>query len=305
MNNTKLKIKYGQVEFEIEGDSATVAREREQFLNTLPVLFSTTNKVFSTDRNNINTEINYAENNETKLITKSHALYDNINTFFRDKGFETNNDLCLAVSYFLQECEGVESIDSLCIKERLKKAKMAIPGNISLSINQLTKKGYLQPFDNPDSSIASYYVTTDGKDYIEQFVKKDIGKTNKKTTKKKVTKITESRYSSVNKEMLNLENYPSIIDLQSTKDKIMLLFYIFKDNNIGEYFTVQDVIYVMSNVFNEKITRDMVSGQFKNDSSKMYYDKRNLDGNTRLKEYKLLAYGEKYVKDNILSTCAN
>lgn len=299
MNNTKLKIKYGQVEFEIESDSDTVAKEREQFLKTLPVLFSATNKEFSVIQNN-NSEKIYIDCQEKKLISTDEVKYDNINTMIREKGFETEIDLCLAVAFYLQEYEKMESINSNNIKEKMKKSKMSIPKNISISINRLAKRGYLQLIDDLDSSIASYYVTNSGKEYIEQFIKKETHKIVKNNNR--VKKIIESKYKDVNKEMLHLEKYPSIIELKSTKDKIMLLFYIFKDNSIGEYFTINDVIFVMSNIFNEKVTRDMVGGQFKNDNTKMFYDKRNIEGNSRIKEFKLLAVGEKYVEDNILLT---
>lgn len=100
---------------------------------------------------------------------------------------------------------------------------------------------------------------------------------------------------------MNLEKYPSIVELKNTKDKIMLMMYIVKDNNLGEFFTVNDIMFIMSKVFNEKITIDMVKGQFKNDATKMYYDKQLIDGSKKTYEYKLLSIGEKYVRENILN----
>lgn len=299
MNNTKIKIEYGQIKFEVESDAENAAKERDKFLETLPLLFS----LHSTIKESQITlkEENLIEGQDLKLIDykqEQTLKTQNINSFLNAKGFSTNNDKCLGFAYFMQVMEGVEFFDSNMLKERMKKAKVSIPNNIFVAINHLTQKGYLQPIENENSALSSYYVTNDGIQYIEAFQKKE--KKNSKPTKRQVTKTVESRYSDLNKSKLNLENYPSMIDISTTKDKIMLMMYIVKDNGFGEFFTVNDIIHIMSNVFNEKLTVDMVKGQFKNRATKMYYDKQLVEGNKKVYEHKLLANGEKYLKENIL-----
>lgn len=300
MNNTKIKIEYGQIKFEVESDAENAAKERDKFLETLPILFSLHNSTKTTKLDSKENEVNLIENDDANLIEfKPETKYENINTFLRDKGFETDIDKSLAFAYFMQEVENFEFIDSNMVKERMKKAKEAIPKNISMTFTRLTQKGYLQPSDNENSTLASYYVTGEGIEYVNNFQKKE--KKSSKSVKSHQPKSLESRYDSLNKTKLNLEKYPSIVELKNTKDKIMLMMYIVKDNELGEFFTVNDIMFIMSKVFNEKITIDMVKGQFKNDATKMYYDKQLIEGNKKTYEYKLLNTGEKYVRENILN----
>lgn len=174
MNNTKIKIEYGQIKFEVESDAENAAKERDRFLETLPILFSLHNSTRISQLDSKENEVDLIDSRDKNLIElKSEIKYKNINAFLRDKGFETDIDKTLAFAYFMQEVEKSECIDSNMVKEKMKKAKEVIPKNISVSFNRLTQKGYLQPSDNENSTLASYYVTSEGIDYINSFQKKE------------------------------------------------------------------------------------------------------------------------------------
>ena len=196
--------------------------------------------------------------------------------------------------------ENVEFVDTLAIRERMKKAKLAIPKSISVAFNGLTTKGYIQPVEQ-EKGLTHYYITSEGILYVEAYVRKE--RKNKSVSKKTKTNqnILETRYSYLTKEMMNLEKYPEFSKLKTTKEKIMLIMYIMKDIDKGEFFTVNDLKFIIAKIFNDKLTDDAIKGVFKNKSSAKYFDKRNLENNNRVYEYKMIQSGFDYFKSNIMN----
>lgn len=293
--NSKLKIKYGMIEFEIESDPETIEKERKAFLETLPTItVLANNKIYEEN----NTEVELIDESKVKYLpAQTKKITTNLNTFLHEKGFSSDIDKCLAVIYFMNEVENVESVNNQIIKERMQKAKLIIPKSISVALNGLTAKGFIQLLEQDGNKGMNYYITQEGIKYIEEYEKKDKkGKSMRKnkTTKKNIA----NRYSFLTKEMMNLEQYPEFSKLKSSKDKIMLIMYIMKEIDKGEYFTITELEYIISQIFNDKLSTDTIKGVFKNQSSAKYFDKRNVVNNNKVNEYKMLQSGFNYFTEN-------
>lgn len=293
--NSKLKIKYGMIEFEIESDPETIEKERKAFLETLPTItVLANNKIYEEN----NTEVELIDESKVKYLpAQTKNITTNLNTFLHEKGFSSDIDKCLAVIYFMNEVENVESVNNQIIKERMQKAKLIIPKSISVALNGLTAKGFIQLLEQDGNKGMNYYITQEGIKYIEEYEKKDKkGKSMRKnkTTKKNIA----NRYSFLTKEMMNLEQYPEFSKLKSSKDKIMLIMYIMKEIDKGEYFTITELEYIISQIFNDKLSTDTIKGVFKNQSSAKYFDKRNVENNNKVNEYKMLQGGFNYFTEN-------
>lgn len=293
--NSKLKIKYGMIEFEIESDPETIEKERKAFLETLPTItVLANNKIYEEN----NTEVELIDESKVKYLpAQTKNITTNLNTFLHEKGFSSDIDKCLAVIYFMNEVENVESVNNQIIKERMQKAKLIIPKSISVALNGLTAKGFIQLLEQDGNKAMNYYITQEGIKYIEEYEKKDKkGKSMRKnkTTKKNIA----NRYSFLTKEMMNLEQYPEFSKLKSSKDKIMLIMYIMKEIDKGEYFTITELEYIISQIFNDKLSTDTIKGVFKNQSSAKYFDKRNVENNNKVNEYKMLQSGFNYFTEN-------
>ncbi len=293
--NSKLKIKYGMIEFEIESDPETIEKERKAFLETLPTItVLANNKIYEEN----NTEVELIDESKVKYLpAQTKNITTNLNTFLHEKGFSSDIDKCLAVIYFMNEVENVESVNNQIIKERMQKAKLIIPKSISVALNGLTAKGFIQLLEQDGNKGMNYYITQEGIKYIEEYEKKDKkGKSMRKnkTTKKNIA----NRYSFLTKEMMNLEQYPEFSKLKSSKDKIMLIMYIMKEIDKGEYFTITELEYIISQIFNDKLSTDTIKGVFKNQSSAKYFDKRNVENNNKVNEYKMLQSGFNYFTEN-------
>lgn len=296
MSETKLRMKFGNIEFEIESDSETVEKERKSFLETLPAIISSSSHFIENKKQ----EILVNETNVIEGTTNIPKLTNmNINTFISEKGFSTEVDICLGIIYFMDVYENINIVNTNYLKDRMKSAKLSLPKNISQYFVNLTQKGFIQPNGESENGAKCYYITQQGKEYINNYIKKEKKKaTGKKTSSKQI----ESRYSLITREDLKLELYPNINDLKATKDKVMMIMYIFVQENKGEYFTINDVIFIISKLFNEKVTNDMIKGVFKNRSTAQYFNKRNFQGSSKVYEYKLLNQGIKYIEENILNT---
>lgn len=299
MSETKLRLKFGNMEFEIESDSETVEKERKSFLEALPAIISLSSNFIIVDNQKQSETLD-----GTKLVednaTNVHRLPNmNINIFISEKGFSTENDMCLGVIYFMNTYENVDIVNTNSLKERMKSAKLILPKNSSQCFGALTQKGFIQPNGENEKGLKSYYITQQGKDYIDGYVKKEKKKS---LGKRNSSKQIESRYATVTREDLKLDQYPNINELKSTKDKVMTIMYVFAAEQKGEYFTTNDVIYVMSNLLNEKVTKDMAQGLFKNKSTSKYFNKRNFQESSKVYEYKLLSIGEKYIEETILKS---
>lgn len=293
--NSKLKIKYGMIEFEIESDPETIEKERKAFLETLPTItVLANNKIYEGD----NTDVELIDESKVKYLpAQTKNITTNLNTFLHEKGFSSDIDKCLAVIYFMNEVETVESVNNQIIKERMQKAKLIIPKSISVALNSLTTKGFIQLLEQDGNKGMNYYITQEGIKYIEEYEKKDKkGKSMRKnkTTKKNIA----NRYYFLTKEMMNLEQYPEFSKLKSSKDKIMLIMYIMKEIDKGEYFTITELEYIISQIFNDKLSTDTIKGVFKNQSSAKYFDKRNVENNNKVNEYKMLQSGFNYFTEN-------
>ena len=293
--NSKLKIKYGMIEFEIESDPETIEKERKAFLENLPTItVFANNKIYEEN----NTEVELIDESKVKYLpAQTKNITTNLNTFLHEKGFSSDIDKCLAVIYFMNEVENVESVNNQIIKERMQKAKLIIPKSISVALNGLTAKGFIQLLEQDGNKGMNYYITQEGIKYIDEYEKKDKkGKSMRKnkTTKKNIA----NRYSFLTKEMMNLEQYPEFSKLKSSKDKIMLIMYIMKEIDKGEYFTITELEYIISQIFNDKLSTDTIKGVFKNQSSAKYFDKRNVENNNKVNEYKMLQSGFNYFTEN-------
>ena len=283
------------IEFEIESDPETIEKERKAFLETLPTItVLANNKIYEEN----NTEVELIDESKVKYLpAQTKNITTNLNTFLHEKGFSSDIDKCLAVIYFMNEVENVESVNNQIIKERMQKAKLIIPKSISVALNGLTVKGFIQLLEQDGNKGMNYYITQEGIKYIEEYEKKDKkGKSMRKnkTTKKNIA----NRYSFLTKEMMNLEQYPEFSKLKSSKDKIMLIMYIMKEIDKGEYFTITELEYIISQIFNDKLSTDTIKGVFKNQSSAKYFDKRNVENNNKVNEYKMLQSGFNYFTEN-------
>lgn len=88
-----------------------------------------------------------------------------------------------------------------------------------------------------------------------------------KSKTKKIRSKTESVYSSLTADDLNLKKYPEIKEQKGFKDQMILALYIVFAEEHGDAFSVLDVQYIMTKILGLPASKGQVQGVFDRNSS--------------------------------------
>lgn len=95
-----------------------------------------------------------------------------------------------------------------------------------------------------------------------------------------------SDYSTINADDLNLSNYPSIEAFKNFKEKILLVLYIVVPEEKGEYFSVDDVLYITINILGISFNKNNANNIFTR--NKYWFHIEKIDGKNRKNFYREL-----------------
>lgn len=303
-NEVHIKIGADGIEFDAKGDSDFIERERNAFeAKLLPLgVDAVTRTRGVVQAPQIIAQDEYPVIPEPSSTVSENILPDTIDwskislaSFAKQKGADSINEFILCAAYFNEKKNGVASFSSTTAKEFYSDAKKPLPSNVSMAINQLASKGLIM--ENPSAKGANpkeYILTNEGEETIERMQPKE-GKEKKVSAKpRKSRPKSESIYTSINANDLNLQNYPTVKSLKDFKEKMMMVLYIITNENKGVWFSVADVLYLMTDVFGEAATKDQVNGVFKRE--KLWFKSENIEGNNKEKRRKLLNAGSDFAK---------
>lgn len=90
-----------------------------------------------------------------------------INEFIVEKDPLSDNDRTLLIGYYLEKYDGISVFTTGEIKEGYQRAKQKIPANVSDTIQQNIKKGFIAEAKDKKENKNAYYVTSTGVGYAE------------------------------------------------------------------------------------------------------------------------------------------
>lgn len=309
-NQLRIKFKIGDIEFEAEGTSNDVERERESFKNTLlplaieamvktrrivadtqyiettgqPILLATETQKAS------NISIDTSDFSRTSLLS-----------FLKNYGVLSDQDFVLIAAYFDEKKNSISSFTSDSIKQYYADARRSAYSNNSELLKQLVKKGYIM--DDPKSegkNPKQYILTDDGITYVESYAPKEgIAKKSITKPKKMRTKIA-SVYDTLNADNFNLKNYPEIKLQDSFKKQMILTLYIVSNEGHGDAFSATDVQCLMTEKLGLHTTIDQINGVFKRE--KKWFTPIIDETRKGSKKYRLLEGAKDFAKTIIDST---
>jgi hypothetical protein len=133
-----------------------------------------------------------------------------------------------------------------------------------MTLNRLAEKGYIMDAPDVESKGSKKYILADvGIAYVETYSpKEDMGEKKQKKARKNTSKV-ESVYSILTADDLNLNLYPPLKLFSSVKEQVILAMYIVTKEEKGEWFTVADIEYLLTNIFELPSNIDMINGVFK------------------------------------------
>ncbi len=285
----KVKIKLGNFEFEASGDADVIERERKIVMELIPHLINANNYTTIEQKNDDNiSKIPYTD--EVKTLTNN---FTSINQFIKFKKFGNSIDLTLGIMYYVDKYEGISIINQNVLKDYYDKSKTKLPTNLSQNLSNLTQKGFIKTLDKETSGVINYSITNDGEDYIEEYEPKEQVKKQKKASVKQSSNIKDE-VMAITRESLNLYQYKKLRDIKDFKGKMMLAIYIVDKNTSIDKFSVNDINYILSKIFQESNTIDQIKGVIKREPT--WFNKTKNE-NTKLFEYSLLREGIEYAED--------
>ena len=213
---------------------------------TEAVVFTTSNNSFGP------TEISYLENRFCGMAQNAKR-YTVKNGNDPTHGTLSDQDFTLFAAYFDENKNGVKAFSSDSVKQYYLEGRRPAYSNNSELLRQLARKGYIMDTNAPEGAKSGkyYMLTDDGIAYIEAYVLKENAEEKKKArprAKKSGLKVSET-YVAINADVLNAKKYPSIKTLSGPKEQVIMAMYIVTNEGKGEWFTVDDVIHLLVNIF--------------------------------------------------------
>lgn len=274
----KLKYKVGEIEFEAEGPAEVVEQQRVNFMNAVlpaaveamvrtqtvveqPAYIEPTTQPTLLEAGMLDNSQAAPQKTETNFSRTSLA------SFLKQFGLLSEQDFTLFSAFFDEQKNGRKSFSIDDVKKYYAEARRPIPTNPSMSLNRLAEKGHIMDAPKPENAKTGkyYMLTNDGIAYIESYTPKENSGDKKKSrvkAKKSVSTISEA-YVSITADDLNTRNYPAVKSLSGAKEQIIMAMYIVTNEGKGEWFTVEDIIHLLINVFEVPADKNKVNGVFK------------------------------------------
>lgn len=278
----KLKYKVGEIEFEAEGPAEAVEQQRVNFMNAvLPAAVEAMVRTQTVVERQPYIEsaaqpvLLEAAASDTPMVTPHQIENDfgrtSLASFLKKYGVLSEQDFTLFAAFFDEQKNGKKSFSIDDVKRYYAEARRTMPKNPSMSTFRLAEKGYIMDAAKPeDAKAGKYYtLTNDGIAYIEAYTPKvDSGdkKKPRARSKKSAPKISEA-YASISADDLNVKNYPAVKSFSGAKEQVIMAMYIVTNEGKGEWFTVEDVIHLLINIFEVPADSDKVNGVFKRNRS--------------------------------------
>ena len=126
--SNKIHIKFGPIEFEAEGDSDLIERER------------TLTPTMTESENGCLPSTNLPESSLTYPAENNANNYESLAGFLREKKFVTGVEIVMGVAYYIEHIDHMGVFTSKDIETALDDARQEKPSNISQMIVQNIKK---------------------------------------------------------------------------------------------------------------------------------------------------------------------
>ncbi|CDE75869.1 unknown [Sutterella sp. CAG:521] len=303
----KLKYKVGEIEFEAEGPAEAVEQQRVNFMNAvLPAAVEAMVRTQTVVERQPYIEsatqpaLLEAGASDAPMVTPHQTENDfsrtSLASFLKKYGTLGDQDFTLFAAYFDEKKNGTKAFSIENVKQYYQEGRRPAYSNNGMLLKYLVQKGYIMDTVVPEGAKPGnyYMLTTDGIAYIESYVpQEDLGD-KKKPRAKKATNKKDSVYLTITADDLNLAAYPEVKSLSPGKEQVIMAMYIVTNENKGEWFTVDDVIYLLTNIFEIPANVDNVNGVFKRNKS--WFTSKQDDNNKKAYQRKLLTGAKDFAK---------
>lgn len=305
-NPIKVKYKFGQIEFEAEGDSYDVEKQRDYFMNAIvPVAKSIVSVIPTSNQETIESPKLQAQLLENSIEEKTNVNFERTNliNYLKPFGNLSDKDFVLFSAYYHENKDNTYPyiFTSETVKSYFSEARRPPAKNNSDLLQRLAKKGLIMEAENPENKIPKpYCITQEGVEYVTKYMPKDDKEsTNKRNTTKQ--KKTESEYQKLTKDSLNLDKYPDISKIERSKDQLLFVMYVIAKEGKGEWFSNNDLDYIITSLFDIKMTKNQISNVFR---TKSMFETKKDDLNPKGLKHRLLRKANDHI-EKIINDISN
>ncbi|MBQ7605699.1 MAG: hypothetical protein IJU59_04355 [Firmicutes bacterium] len=307
----KLEYKVGAIEFKAEGSADAVEQQRINFMESvLPAAVDAMTRTQAAPLQG-----NYIESTpQAPMLEASTAKggtapiqaseFDlsrtSLASFLKSYGALSDQDFTLFAAHFDELKNGTTAFSVENVKQYYLEGRRAAYSNNSELLRQLTKKGFIMDAPAPEGSKSGkYYMLTDaGISYIKEYVPKENNGEKKLHSKaRKTASKTASVYATINADDLSIGKYPAVKSLSGAKEQVIMAMYIVTNEGRGEWFTVDDILYLLINIFEVPANVNTINGVFKRNKS-MFTAEQD-PSNKKAYRRKLLSGAKDYAKSLI------
>lgn len=276
-STTKLRLKYGDIEFEMEGNPETVAKEREAFQKLLFPAMEVMSRQINF-KNSIPRKVEIIEENLPNKAThmlgyncnSESKTYSSFNQLIKEKNFSKDVDRVVAAAYFLCVCQNKTEFSKNDILEQFRNAKLKTPSNVTAFLASNVEKANIQVV-RTDKGLQIYSILDGGISYCEEFeAKEDVNKI-KKTTKTAKSKSNKEYPSlSYTVDDLHLDKYCELSKLSGYTEQIWVLMYIYFTEKEHKTFTRDEVTQLLRKRFGINPTDRQIKHFFETAGRKLH-----------------------------------
>lgn len=252
----KVKFKIANViEFEAEGSSEDVERERAEFLSKiLPAAISA---VAQTHIPAIPKEMIDVERGNGEIIEVKGLPELSINEFLNQKSFGSQIDTAMGLIFYKESYCNCKDFNSEDLKGYFNDAKIPVPKNVSDIVGKLVSKSYIMNSEEK----GRYKLTRTGTSYVSDYTKNN----DNRKVKKKVSAGTTKK-TAVSKEAYQMNKE---LDLCPKDKESFRNFYEKKQPATNIEFNAVAVYYMEKILNKEEITIGDVYTCYKNVDKKV------------------------------------
>ena len=265
----KVRIKMGPIEFEAEGDSELIERERAQFFSLLPQAITAVSPVVHqpsllVDVTDIENSVSTISEITPTQIATGQRNYSSVASFLIEKKFSTDVELVMGVGYYIECIENSGIFTSKDIEAKLTEARKGKPSNISHALAQNIKKGFLRECSEKKDQLKAYSILDEGIKWCEAYIAPEIDAKKKSSRTKAIKPTLESALLAIPIDELNLDKYCDISKLEKFNEQMLVVMHIYTKEKGIEYFSFSDIVAVFKVKFKLPATDRKVRYSFDN-----------------------------------------
>ena len=263
----RIKIKFGQIEFEAEGESDLIERERQQFFSILPqAITAVSSTIMITEQPKLIIDEIPLNDNTCQQILGSRSenkSYDSLVTFLKEKNFQNDVELTLGVAYYIDCIDNAGPVTAKEIENKLFEARQGKSSNTNQCITLNIRKGFMVEHPDKKDGYKAFTLISEGIKWCESYTVSE--KTAKKKTNnlKKPKMAKESELIKIGLDELNLEKYIDISKLDKFKEQLLVVMLIYTREKSIEYFRINDLVAIFKNKFRLSATNKQIDGTFR------------------------------------------